>query len=218
MKYIRTIVCPVLLTVVLLLAVRGLLVNHVRMPADAAVEGFAPRQHLLVSLTYYGLRLPGETLWGYHRWGYRVPAKGDPVLFYLPWQKGQPRPGLQAVGFCRALPGDTVWIDSAAQKILPARTSSGAQPLVIPGRNRKVKITPYNAKLYAFILRTYEHTAATVDARRRLMIRDVPLTHLTTCRDYYWMETRPGAYVLVPHDALVGKIIYGYKTKARSAK
>lgn len=63
MKYIRTIVCPVLLTVVLLLAVRGLLVNHVRMPADAAVEGFAPRQHLLVSLTYYGLRLPGETLW-----------------------------------------------------------------------------------------------------------------------------------------------------------
>ena len=84
MRYLRHIVCPVLLTVVLLLAVRGLLINHIRLPEDTAVRGLLPGQRAFVSLTYYGLRLPGEQWWGYHRWGYRVPEVGEFILFNLP--------------------------------------------------------------------------------------------------------------------------------------
>lgn len=211
MKLFRTIVCPVLLTALLLLAVRGLLVNHVRMPDDTAVYGFTPGQHVLVSLTYYGLRVPGENIWGYHRWGYRVPEVGDPVLFYLPWQAGQPRPGVQTVGICRALPGETVWIDPVRQLVLPARTSPDAQPIIVPGRHHEVRVTPYNARLLAFVLSTYENAEATVDAQNRLLLYGNPVNYIGTLNDYYWMETRPDSYVLVPHSALVGKIVYAHR-------
>ena len=123
MKFIRTLVCPVLLTASLLLAVRGLLVTHVQLPPDTAVYGLQPNQHVLVSLTYYGLKVPGEAIWGYHRWGYRVPEWGDAILFNLPRPKAQHGPGPETVGICHALPGETVWIDPVRPKVLPARTT-----------------------------------------------------------------------------------------------
>lgn len=215
MKFIRTLVCPVLLTASLLLAVRGLLVTHVQMPPDTAVYGLHPNQHALVSLTYYGLRVPGENIWGYHRWGYRMPEMGDAILFYLPWQKGQPKPGVKTVGICRALPGETVWIDPVRQIVLPARTSPDAQPIVIPQRGLRIQITPYNARLMAYLLRTYEKGRAEANNRGELTIDGEKVNFVKTTRDYYWIETRPDAYALVPHDALVGKIIYAQPVKEK---
>ena len=63
MKFIRTLVCPVLLTASLLLAVRGLLDTHVQLPPDTAVYGLQPNEHVLGSLTYYGLKVPCEAIW-----------------------------------------------------------------------------------------------------------------------------------------------------------
>lgn len=211
MKRLRTIICPVLLTVFLLLAVRGLLVCHMSMPAGCAVPGFLPGQHVLVSLTYYGLRLPGESLWGYHRWGYRVPEAGEALVFLLPEPKRPAGEGARTAGVCRALPGDTVWIDPERKIYIPGRTSPAAQPVVIPGRRNKVRVTPYNARLLAYLLRQYEHCKATVDSRNRIVLNKEPVASVRFARDYYWVETAPDTYVLVPHDALVGKIVYALK-------
>ena len=188
---------PYVVLALLLLVVRFCLLGHARM-----VGG----QHALVGLTYYGLRVPGEGFWGYHRWGYRVPAEGDPLVFTV--DDGHHTPMTMA-GVCRALPGQTVWIDPVRRIVIPGRTSPDAQPIVIPGQNHSVRVTPYNARLLAFIMRQYEHcTSVEVDTLGHLLLGGQPLTKVRLMRDYYWVETCPDSFILVPHDALVGKVVY----------
>lgn len=112
-------------------------------------------------------------------------------------------------GVCRALPGQTVWIDPVRRIVIPGRTSPDAQPIVIPGQNHSVRVTPYNARLLAYIMRQYEHcTSVEVDTLGHLLLGGQPLTRVRLMRDYYWVETCPDSFILVPHDALVGKVVY----------
>lgn len=197
--FVRKIALPVLLAAILLLAVRFLLLSHIVMSAGAPSSGKPSRQHAFVSLTWYGLRLPGESLWSYHRLGYRQPEHGELLVYRLVGDNKS------TAAVCRALPADTVWIDPVRQKVLPARTSPDAQPIVVPARHRKLRVTPYNANLLAYLLRTFENTRASVNSRRELLMNGRTLSSVSLAKDYYWLETSPSAYVLVPHDALVGK-------------
>ncbi len=197
--FVRKIALPVLLAAFMLLAVRFLLVSHMTMPQKAWMPDVRPRQHAFVSLTWYGLRLPGESLWGYHRLGYRRPACGELLVYRLPGTADN------VAAVCRALPADTVWIDPVRQKVLPARTSPDAQPVVVPARRKRLRVTPYNAALLAYLLQTYEHSRAKVNSKRQLEMDGRVLQSVTLSKDYYWLETSPDVYVVVPHDALVGK-------------
>ena len=213
MKRIFKLIYPLVLGVFLLLIVRFMLVSHMRLPSDTRVRGFEPKQHVLVSLTYYGLRLPGEQLWGYHRWGYGMPEYGEPLVFSLTtWNDSVPVV-TETVGRCEALPGETVWIDPVREIVLPAKTSPDAQPIVIPGRNRTLDVTPYNARLLAFLMNRYEGCAAQVNEAGHLIVNGHRALRVRLKRDYYWIETQPDNYVLVPHDALIGKIVYQLKKK-----
>lgn len=206
MNIVRKYIAPLLLAVILLLAVRGLLVTHMRLPADVQLPGLRAGSHVLVSRTSYGLRLPGEALWGYHRWGHRSPSVGETLVY----TRTEPAPDGRThviAGICRALPDDTVWIDPVRRLILPGRTSPDAVPFIIPGRGLTVSVTPANATLLTRILRRYEGTQAKVDQHGRIWLRKDTLTRVSTARDYYWVETAPDRYDLVPHDALVGKLI-----------
>ena len=213
MKRTLKLIFPLLLAAVLLLVVRFMLVSHMRLPGDTRVRGFEPEQHVLVSLTYYGLRLPGEKLWGYHRWGYGMPVYGEPLVFTMKGNDGAPHEETASVGRCEALPGETVWIDPVREKILPARTSPDAQPIVIPGRNRTIEVTPYNVHLLAFLMDRYESCVAEVDSAGCLLVDGHRVNRVRLKRDYYWIETQPDNYVLIPHDALIGKIVYQHKKK-----
>ncbi len=196
---VRKIVMPVLLAAILLLAVRFLLVSHIAMPPKACLPDVRPGQHAFVSLTWYGLRVPGENLWGYHRLGYRQPACGELLVYRLPGTSDN------VAAVCRALPADTVWIDPVRRKVLPARTSPDAQPIVVPARHKRLRVTPYNASLLAYLLTTYEHSRARVNPKHQLMMDGRTLSSVTLSKDYYWLETSPDVYAVVPHDALVGK-------------
>ena len=181
--------------IVMLLAVRFCLLGHIRLAND---------QHALVSLTYYGLRLPGESLWGYHRWGYRTPERGDTLVYTIPTPQGE----TTLTGTCSALPGETVWIDPVRQKFLPARTSPDARPITIPRRGESIRVTPYNARLLAFLMQHYEHctnVSATPDGH--LLLDGTPVERARLLRDYYWIETRTDSFLIIPHDALVGRIV-----------
>ena len=58
-------------------------------------------------------------------------------------------------------------------------------------------------------MRQYEHcTSVEVDTLGHLLLGGQPLTRVRLMRDYYWVETCPDSFVLVPHDALVGKVVY----------
>jgi len=128
MKYVRQILLPLLLAALTLLVVRGFLLTHMQLPRRDVPSSLQAGAHVLVSLTYYGLRVPGEQLWGYHRWGERTPAVGDALVFTN--EKGE-----NVAGICRAIAGDTVWIDTLRHRVLPARTSPDATPHAIPKRH-----------------------------------------------------------------------------------
>ena len=213
MKRIIKLIFPLILAVLLLLVVRFMLVLHMRLPGDTQVRGFEPEQHVLVSLTYYGLRLPGEQLWGYHRLGYGMPKYGEPLVFSMTVHRGDEKLITESVGRCEALPGETVWIDPVRKKVLPAKTSPDAQPIVIPGRNRTLEVTPYNAHLLAYLMSNYEGCAAQADASGHLVVNGHRALRVRLKRDYYWIETQPDNYVIVPHDALIGKIVYQHQKK-----
>ena len=207
MKYLRKIILPILLAAILLLAVRGLLLCHMRLPDNAALPGLEPGGHVLVCLTYYGLRLPGEPLWGYHRWGYAEPEVMDNVVFAPSATAGKPPEVPFMAGTCRAVPGDTVWFAPVRRLVLPARTSPDAQPIVVPGKGRSVHVTPHNARLLAWLLQTYEHSRVTLTREGGLQMAGSRLKRVRTSQNYYWIETQPDTFRLVPHCELVGKIV-----------
>lgn len=148
-KFVRRIILPLLVAAVLLFGARFLLLGHFKLPATSE-EGNA---HALVSLTYYGLRLPGESIWGFHRLGFRVPSRGEWIV-YRPLGEKETKAGI-----CEAIPGDTLWAVPEGKKFLPTRTTSDAQAFVIPAKK-------------------------------------------------FLVSTSPGNYVLIPHEELVGKVVY----------
>lgn len=206
-----------LAAVILLLSVRGLLLARVILPSVKGISGMPSGHSAFVSLTYYGLRLPGEQFWGYHRWGRRIPAKGDPLAFNLPYRDGHAlhrgapiSEGDLSAGVCRGLPDDTIWLDPVGKCYLAAPTAN-SRPLVIPGSRRPAKVTPDNAKLLAYIMQRYEDSHATIDGQGRLTLGGQSLNFVRLANDYYWIETRPGVFLLVPHCALLGKIVGGHR-------
>lgn len=207
MKVLRNLIGPVLLAIFLLLAVWGLLVAHMRLPAGTNVAGLPSGQHVWVLRTAYGLRLPCETLWGYHRLGYKMPQEGDAVLFNLPSANGVNSSGQKVAGVCRSVSGDTVWTDPVRRIILPGRTSPDATPIAVPASGMSVRVTPYNARLYASIMRCHEKKDAKVDSQNRLFINGKEKKAVSFGHDYYWIETLPDSFLLVPHEALIGKIL-----------
>lgn len=207
MKILRNLIGPVLLAIFLLLAVWGLLVAHMRLPAGTNVAGLPSGQHIWVLRTAYGLRIPGENLWGYHRLGYKMPQEGDAVLFNLPAGNGMVSSGQKVAGVCRNVPGDTVWTDPPRKLILPGRTSPDASPLTVPARGMSIKVTPYNARIYACIMRHHEKGNAKVDNKSRLYVNGKETDTVKFSHNYYWIETLPDSFLLVPHEALIGKIV-----------
>lgn len=207
MKILRNLIGPVLLAIILLLAVWGLLIAHMKIPAGTNVAGLPAGQHVWVLRTAYGLRLPGEKIWGYHRLGYKTPQAGDAVLFNLPSANGMSSSGQKVAGVCRNVPGDTVWTDPLRKLILPGRTSPDALPITVPASGESVRIAPHNARLYASIMRLHEKKNAKVDRRKRLYLNGKECDSVTFARDYYWIETLPDSFLLVPHEALIGKIV-----------
>ncbi|MDO5751263.1 MAG: hypothetical protein Q4P78_08750 [Rothia sp. (in: high G+C Gram-positive bacteria)] len=207
-RLLRKFIAPVLPAALLLLAVRGLLISPMRLPEGQGLIEAPTHRLVWLSRTYYGLRLPGESLWGYHRWGYRMPQVGEALAFTqrktLP-QGGEAEEMLAAV--CRAIAGDTVWIDPVRRLILPAHTSPDAEAFVVPRADRALHVTPHNARLLARILRRYEGVDAKVDGQGRLWIRGEEVRRVRTAQDYYWVEMFPERYALIPHRALVGRII-----------
>lgn len=187
---------PYVVALLLLLAVRFFLLSHIQLPTC---------KHALVSLTYYGLRLPGERLWGYHRWGYYLPERGDSLVFTSHNAQGGE---LTLVGRCDALPGETIWIDPVRQKVIPGRTSPDAQPILLPGRNRSVRVTPYNARLLVYLMQHFEQCQnVRINAQGQLELDGLPMTQVQLLDNYYWVEMRPDSFVIVPHRDLIGKML-----------
>ena len=78
---------------------------------------------------------------------------------------------------------------------------------MVPGKGRSVLVTPHNARLLAWLLQTYEHSRVTLTREGGLQMAGSRITRVKTSQNYYWIETQPDSFRLVPHCELVGKIV-----------
>lgn len=187
---------PFIIVLLLFLIVRFCLLTIVVLPSN---------HKAFVSLVSYGLRVPGENLWGYHRLGYCAPEKGDEVLFTL--ASGANNETLFS-GKCVALPEDNIWIDPVEQRFLPGKTSPDAQPICIPKQGKNITVTPYNVRLLAYLMSHYEACKnVKITPHSCLQLEGKTLQTVRMLNDYYWIEILPDSFVMVPHNALMGKVI-----------
>lgn len=188
---------PFFIVLLLFVIVRFFLLSVVVLPR---------KQKAFVSLVSYGLRMPGEQFCGYHRWGYCHPEKGDEVVFSIDTTGGSKEVVLS--GKCIALPNENVWIDPIEQRILPGKTSPDAQPITIPSKDHSVEITPFNLRLLAYILSHFEACKhLKITHQGVLQLDGKTLQKVRMQRDYYWIEIAPNEYLMIPHDALIGKVV-----------
>ena len=187
---------PFVAMLLLIAAVRFLLVAHIVLPGG---------QHALVSLTYCGLRLPGEQYWGYKRLGYAYPAAGDAIVFQQTDKAGVQT---QQVGIVRALPGGCIWTDRKEKLVLTERSSRRNCRIPIPARGQTVSATPENAGFLAYILHEFENRPKVKTDERGLFQGLKRLDKVAFTDDYYWVEVEPGKHIVVPHRNLVGRIFY----------
>lgn len=166
------------------------------------------KQRAFVSLTSYGLRVPGEEIWGYHRWGYCAPQKGDEVVFTLSSGTGGEN---MVSGKCVGLPGECIWIDPIEQRFLPGKTTPDAQSIIIPSKDKSLKVTPFNVRLLAYLMSHFEACKhIKISSRSLIQMDGQTLDHVRLLRDYYWIEILPDSFVMVPHDSLIGKVVKKY--------
>ena len=205
LRVLRLYIIPCAVALLLLLAIRCLLVAQFVLTEERADGQLLRGDRILVLRTAYGLRFPGERLFGYRRIGRPDAAAGDLIAFYSPASAAQPESSRPvAFGTVAAVPGDTLWLDPVRQLVLPGRTSVDALPFVVPRKGGKARICPELSPLFAEILR---QTGCRVqrDRQGRLLVGGTPLQEVAFDHDFYWIETVPEHFVLLSETAVLGK-------------
>jgi len=156
----------------LMLAFRALAITIYTVPRQGIWPWLQGGDRVVVNRWSYGLRTGGH-LFRYARWLESPVGKGDLIAFNYPLDtlhRISARPVCAA--YCRALPGDTV--------------SIGGRPIIVPGKNRMIKVETWNMKLLCNMYRIHERRHAEI--RGGGLYVDGRLTHCASfSRNYYWV-------------------------------
>lgn len=132
--------CAVLLAAAIgVVLVRGCWVSLIEIPEDGERPVFMAGDRVAVNRMAYGLRLSPMRWWGDVRWWAEPVPRGDWVAFNDPSVGEDDERFIDErdvfVGFCYAVPGDSLWIDSLG-KVYRAcpRVVAHAGWLSFPGR------------------------------------------------------------------------------------
>ena len=91
-------------------------ISLVEIPGHGGQPVFLPGDRVAVNKTAYGLRLWPMSRLGYVRWGECRPGRGEWMAFNNPAADSDSACADQGpvfVGFCYAVPGDSLWVDTA---------------------------------------------------------------------------------------------------------
>ena len=191
---------PFLVVLLLFIIVRSFFFSLITLPNN---------QKAFVNMFAYGVHLPTESIFGNKRLGEHPPQKGDEVVFKL--SNGKNSEEAIYSGKCITLAGENVWVDPLEQRFLPGKTSPDAHPICIPSKAQNVRITPFNIRLFAYLLSHYEackHVQIISD--NTLQVEGKTMHSVRFTHNYYWVEIMPKTFVIVPHDALIGKVVYNF--------
>lgn len=103
-----------LFAVSIVLLLRSFAFTSCLIPSKGMENSLFRGEHILVNQWSYGLRVPCESLFSYHRWNSRAVQKEDIVVFNNPADISQPIIDQRGVFIsrCIGVPGDTLLIDS----------------------------------------------------------------------------------------------------------
>lgn len=137
----------------------------IEIPEDGERPVFMAGDRVAVDRTAYGLRLSPMRWWGYMRWGTSPVPRGEWVAFNDPSAGGQDKRYIDErdvfVGFCYAVPGDSLWIDSLGKVYRNRpRDHRPCRVVELPRRNAYVTLTPDNMQWYCRMINLHEGARA----------------------------------------------------------
>jgi len=194
----------------------SLLIFQVNISVSGEEPVFLAGDRVIVSRLSYGLRLPGEYLFGLQRTSEILPVRGDRVAFNDPLSQCKSvssRP--ICVGTCIALPGDTVWMNWSPEKRFQNNICSQKYPFVVPGVKHPVQVHPWNITLLANMLHLHEHRNVCWNCDSLLVVDGVQLQKVNFSEDYVWIfnQNNPHAYDsrifgFLPYSHLIGRLLW----------
>lgn len=215
MKTTKSLIITILVTLLVLVVLRGGLWDVFTISADSYPSKLLPGDRLLVSRYSYGLRIPFTS--NYDNWpriGYRNAQRGDWMVFNSPADTSvviSRRPTL--IQQCTAVPGDTVWFTWNYRLVSHSYPSSKLYPFVVPGKDVLVDVRPWNARLLYLTLHLYEKRNASLKGDSALYINGKRARRISFKQDYYWVSSGNEAnrydsryFGFVPHSHLLGRI------------
>ncbi len=200
-------------TILIVWSIRSLAFLPILITAAYEQPSLLPGDRVIVDRCSFGLRLPGEFLFGYHRLSPALPRRGDPIAFNDPIGRRQ---GISArplcIGTCTALPGDTIWLPWNPGDTLKNTQQTRRYPFVIPGKNVAVDIHPWNIVMLANALHLYEQKNVCWDCDSLLVVDGKPVRKATFSDNYLWVTGSKNAqaydsrlFGLLPASHLIGK-------------
>lgn len=143
---------------------------------------------VLVARFAFGLRLPLDALFGYHRLSPTLPRHGDLIAFNDPMERKRNISDQSlCIGTCTGLPGDTIWLPWNAN----GTHTKGTQhyPFVVPGKNVQIDIHPWNIVMIANALHLYEQKNVCWDCDSLLVVNGQQVRKVSFSEDYIWVSS-----------------------------
>lgn len=178
--------------VLVVLAVRYYGVFLLEIPEDGERPVFMAGDRVVVDRTAYGLRLSPMSWWGYTRIGEKPVKRGEWVAFNIPLEENDSLCVDEQdifVGYCLAVPGDSLWIDRWGEVHRHKLGGKGSGRAVeLPRKNVYMEITPENIRWYCRIINRHEgvHAAIIHDS---LCVSGHFVSGFRFNHDYYWMSS-----------------------------
>lgn len=207
---IYKVVWPLSVALLIVWMVRVVCIGEVRIGPETCEPELRADDRVLYNRWAYGFRIKmGDSI---VRIRPRIPSKGDMVTV---------RPSVLSssalcVGRILALPGDTVWMGYGGMVKATRHYESGCiWPIRVPARGSVIDVKPWNADLYARLIRTDEGDSTAVVRDTALCVGGRDVQKYCFKRDYFWISSDSETnlfdsrtYGPVPHDALVGRLTF----------
>ena len=190
-------------------------VSIVEIPGDGGQPVFLPGDRVAVNKVAYGLRLWPVEWWGYVRLGARGVPLGEGMAFNDPSAPDSLLPDERPVfvGYCYAVPGDSLWVDRRGQ-VYRRRPADGREcrRVELPRKDAYVSVTPDNIHWYCRVINLHEGAHAEIIADS-LCVEGHFVSSFRFTHDYYWVSAaspRGGAdsrtFGFVPDTHVIGRL------------
>lgn len=216
MKRALNILAVVVLTVAVILLIRLFGVSLIEIPENGERPVFSAGDRVLVNKTAYGLRFCVGQGGVPVRWGMSPVQRGDWLAFNNPAATDVPLSRRDVfIGFCYAVPGDTLWVASSGNISCVRPKDCGKRKMIIlPRKGRYVRITPDNIRWYQRVINNHEGIKAEIIGDS-LCVGGHIVGKYRFMHDYYWVSSAAPqnhadsrTFGFVPFSHVIGKLTY----------